>query len=188
MPLSGQSCQVRSGGRLRLAGVAAVLAACILFAAVPSAHAAFPGENGKIVYWHYDGAGPTADGLHTVNANGSGRAFLTNGSVGSWSPDGAEVAYTGGGEGVFAIKADGTGQRTITFSPPNADFASWSPDGSQVLYTDTECDAEVGCYRDIWKARSDGSGGDTLLTNATLGEFNSAPAWSPNGQKIALRE
>ena len=49
-----------------------------------------------------------------------------------WSPDGSEVAVVNGTSGVYAITADGSGQRLV--ANDNAYNPMWSPDGKQIAY------------------------------------------------------
>src|SRR5713226_9724202 len=83
----------------------------VAIAFVPSAaHAAFPGDNGKIAFAR------TGD-IWVMNPDGSGQTDLTPGgapaSFPAWSADGTRLAFVralGGHNQIFVMNADGTGQ------------------------------------------------------------------------------
>jgi Tol biopolymer transport system component len=163
-----------------LSRVTAVLASTLFCVLVfgASAHAAFPGANGKIVY---------AGGyIYTVDPDGSNPTQLSGGAGGNtptWSPDGSLIAY--GGTFIGVMNADGSGAHFITtlicggcqdeLSP------SWSPDATRIVY-------EYLCTRcgptgqaDLRVVNVDGTG-DTALTTDHV---SNNPEWSPDGTKIA---
>ena len=75
--------------------LAALIAASYLLAGPPPSQAAFPGDNGKILF---DGAAPDGDGeIYKMRADGSGVVNLTNDPAldggGAWSPDGSRIAF-----------------------------------------------------------------------------------------------
>ena len=64
---------------------ALVVAALCVLAAVPAAHAAFPGANGKIAFTS------TRDGndeIYTMNADGTGQTRITNNAASDAAPPG----------------------------------------------------------------------------------------------------
>ena len=120
--------------------------------------------------------------LWIIDANGNDLRRVT--PVGtfavdpSWSPDGAELAFTGGHPAkrhVFAIGADGTGMRALTrgkraqFDPPGR-----RPGGSP---TSSAIAAAPTCTR-----RAAG-GGKRSVTAGRVAD--SAPSWSPDGRRLA---
>jgi Tol biopolymer transport system component len=127
--------------------------------------------------------------LYVMNADGSGRAKLVDGDDGigqkRWSPDGRMIAYTrhwselppdANTKDLFSdlwvMRADGSGKLKLV-GPYFEDNFSWSPDSRKIAYQQVQINI----------INSDGSGGYTL-TNQEFGAF--APAWSPDGSRIAF--
>jgi TolB protein len=123
--------------------------------------------------------------LHVVGADGTGQRRLTEVEGGyagpSWSPDGKQIALTcllGKHRGLCVIDAD----KAATPSPvPFATWghiglgaASWLPDGSRIAYG-----AEHQQPRIADLARSS-------IRMLDLGSVESAPAWSPDSNRIAF--
>ena len=127
--------------------------------------------------------------IYVMNADGSGRVNLSNGSYGDqapvWSPDGSRVAFTSSysraeGIDVWVMNADGTGLVNLTNSPtPNEYVPTWSPDGSRILYTVAD-----GATSDLYVMNADGSGQTRLTDDPGYAGFGT---WSPDGQRIAFR-
>jgi Tol biopolymer transport system component len=124
------------------------------------------------------------EGLYVMNADGSGRAKLVDGDddIGRtrWSPDGRMIAYANHRypdsnsliSDLWVMRADGNGK--LMLAANFADDFSWSPDSRKIAY-DVENQIAI--------INSDGSGHHPL-TSQPLGAF--APAWSPDGSRIAF--
>lgn len=144
-------------------------------------------ENGKIAF-------RTFDGIETVNPDGSARQVLVPGDTASgvsWSPDGSRFVFSVN-QALYVADADGTDRTLLSSIPCGAFEPAWSPDGGKIAYQ--------GCYVgepvrfpggdelhpihvDIYTVNADG----TARTNLTNDEDQSedAPAWSPDGSRIA---
>ncbi len=78
--------------------------------------------------------------IHVMNADGSRKRFLVDGSSPKWSPSGDRIAYTAPGEPsgsqIFVRWMDDEGAVTqvtrVTKGPGNIE---WSPDGTQIAFT-----------------------------------------------------
>lgn len=141
------------GTRVTVAALAAAVAT-LVFLAVEAGpvEAAFPGENGKIVYhaanilyWDLDSPVTDAPDVWVTESDGTGRANLTNTpgvheSSPAFSPDGTEVAFERAGSeydagDVWAMGADGSRQRNLTATPQlHESSPAWSPDGEKIAF------------------------------------------------------
>jgi TolB protein len=165
------------------AKVTAVVLATILvaLASVSPSEAAFPGANGKILFWSVRAdPNPNSCGsscnyeLFAMNPDGSGVTRLTNNpgsdSGGSYSADGNKIVFSHENTGVV-MNSDGTGQ---TSTGVQFGGGTWSPDGSKILFS----------INDLYTMNPDGSG-ITNLTNHGPPELDGG-RWAPDGSKIAF--
>ena len=125
--------------------------------------------------------------IYTINADGSGRRYLSAANSGpAWSPDGTRVAFArtrSRSTAVYTIAADGTDAREVANLGVQTAWAStveWSPNGSQIL---------VAFDSAVWVV--DVSGGSThklvdIHRSPHVYDARSVPAWSPDGKQIAL--
>jgi Tol biopolymer transport system component len=150
-----------------------------------TAHAAFPGANGKIAFHS------TRDGnaeIYLMNADGSSQTRLTNNQFqdqrAAWSPDGTKIAfdsYRDGDVEVFVMNADGTGETQITNNTTAHDSdPAWSPDGAKIAFAS---DRDNGSSYEIYVMNADGSAQTRLTSNF---DWDRNPVWSPDGSKIAF--
>jgi Tol biopolymer transport system component len=136
--------------------------------------------------------------LSTVNADGSGRHELMRGvseTTPAWSPDGRRLAIVRYAPGatpprsyaglLYVIDADGNGERLLARNVQEG-HAVWSPDGRRIAFV-----RDRAGRLDVHVTNADGTGTHWLARGVRMsGSFDigpaPAPAWSPDGQRIAF--
>jgi len=174
----------------------------LALALAPAAHAAFPGQNGKIAFTSDRDLGGVGRQIFVMSPNGSGITQLTS-SVGdkshpSWSPDGTKIAFANrdpsdfdpdcddffvmcNGE-IYVMNADGTGVTRMTNTPTwDESWPKWTPDGSELTFNRSfGCDPT--CPPRSNSVTLNLASGTERETG--LGSIWEA-AWSPDGQRVA---
>ncbi|HYI44124.1 MAG TPA: DPP IV N-terminal domain-containing protein, partial [Actinomycetota bacterium] len=154
--------------------------AILVVSGIPSALAAFPGENGPIAYRH------DAE-IFTMNADGSSQASVpntANPTDPAWSADGNRLAFVRDND-IWIIGASGSGARNLT---KTADFLdaepSWSPDGTEIAFASFR-----NSNWEIYVVRASDGGGERQLTEDTdlsRRDPSTSPSWSPDGSTIVF--
>jgi TolB protein len=158
-----------------------------ILASASAAGAAFPGQDGNIVFnSNRDvGAGdiyaipPSGDVVRVTRSTGS--------SDPAYSPDGARIAFIsanpGGAYQVFLMNADGSGRTPLTTGSSAKQEPAWSPDGREIAFVANSVSADGQTDLEIWAIGVNG-GGLRQITHNTVAD--TSPAWSPTGDRIAF--
>ena len=177
----------------------AVGGAVWVLVAPPPAKAAFPGENGRIVFWREDSGGFVQTWV--ANRNLSNQHKLTSGPSNSgwavWKPGGAKLAFdsdradpdTSGGptdisgiNDIFKMNPDGTGVVKLTDSKSFNGSPGWSPDGKKITFASDRRNHQG--RMEVHVMNADGSNVRRLTTLPSDAMLEDAPRFSPDGRRI----
>jgi TolB protein len=155
----------------------------VLVATEKSAKAAFPGQNGKIVFQRAASNSDTNTEIYMMDPDGANQTNLINNPAPDYDPtvsaDGAKIAFESGRDGnmeIYAMNADGTNQTRLT-NDPTSDFApAWSPDGTKIAFVSTRASTTTIANGDIYVINANGSG-QTSVTSGS--ENDNLPSWQP---------
>jgi TolB protein len=119
----------------------------------------------------------------SIPVQASGYALLRDPT---WSPDGTRIAFTledeFGNWDIVIVPARGGEIRTVTRMRGRERHLDWSPDGRRILFSHQRSlwhEGEV----DLMSVRPDGTG---LRRVVRTPELDLAPAWAPDGLRVAL--
>ena len=123
--------------------------------------------------------------VSTVEGGGVRTLNIPHAEGPTWRPpDGNEILFRKmeqDGFGLFAVRADGTGLRTVIPATGDAEFDAlffgWSTDGQKIAYQWVDPSGP----RLVFVAGADGSDPQPITTAESVGA-----AWSPDGTKVAF--
>jgi dipeptidyl aminopeptidase/acylaminoacyl peptidase len=166
--------------------------------------AAFSPDSGRILYSVFGST--DTQGVYVMNGDGSGQRRLNQrGQAGSFSPNGATIAFDRQGDGIFLMDAGGGNERLILANRTQFDQGTFtrvyeqqrephfSPDGRRIVFTrqtaTTSCPGFPNCSPkttieiDLYVMNANGTGVTRLTSDPGAEE---ADAWfSPDGTRIA---
>lgn len=126
----------------------------------------------------------TRSALYVVNIDGTGLHRITPWGFcdddGSWSPDGAEIAFVKPDGSLFVVHPDGTGLARIplaTKSHSNAGDVGWSPDGRKIVVILSTPTGPHSSQEGIATSNADGSNVRQVTISPTK-DFS--PDWGTN--------
>jgi tol-pal system beta propeller repeat protein TolB len=132
--------------------------------------------------------------LYSARLDGRGLRRLTKTTAAEaepeWSPTGRLITFArasrDGSSHVYVMRPDGRGVRRVTSGPLEDTSPTWSPDGRQLAFVRE--DASLGASR-VYVTSVDGRGVRPLVARLQLdpaATFESDPAWSPDGKRLAF--
>ena len=142
----------------------------------------------------------TSDDVYVIDADGGDAVQLTPEVEGrsfgqpTWSPDGRRIAFVDGESvnsavpssyGALAVmSADGSDMRRLTRSPEKD--PDWSPDGREIVFARGANLSSAAAVNDDLYVLDVASGATRALVRTPPGTFEGAPAWSPDGSRVAF--
>ncbi len=129
-------------------------------------------------------------GIYTIMVGGDKALRLTSGpadGLPTWSPDGRQVAFyrhTDDGSTIYAVPAlGGTEQRLYKgISSLWTTGLDWSPDGKDLAFSEGQADKSRAWIALLSLADST----TRRLTSPSVQEYDSSPAFSPDGSTVAF--
>jgi Tol biopolymer transport system component len=187
----------------RAATLASLLASACMLGLVfaQSAQAAWPGDNGKIVFYRASNSptGQISAQIYSMSSRGGKKTDLSAAGGGanqldfqpSVSPDGKRIAFTRADPTTLAgqiwtMNIDGSHQTDVSNDLASASETgpAWTEDGSSILFVRQPAGSQVfGGSGSIWVRRANGKGTPRQVTS---GPVDANPAMSPDGDLIAF--
>lgn len=145
-----------------------------VWAQVKSSPAVIPSAlTGKLALLGQKEVGSDVWGSVTVNLDGSGRQFRSNGFWPVFSPDGSKLVYSSG-DGLYVLDL-ATGAATRMPGTTADDYRSaWSPDGSRIAFARSS-------ITEVFVINADGSGLQQVTDSM---QYEILAGWSADGTKV----
>ena len=126
--------------------------------------------------------------IYSVKPDGGDlRQLTTNGTDDNdpvISPDGTRIAYTNA-KTLYVMNVDGSNNRILSRDMfISEEDPTWSPDGTKIAFAAQRFGTEMG-VQDIWTIDADPNSTSPMTQLTNTPAYESDPAWSPDGTKIA---
>jgi Tol biopolymer transport system component len=177
--------------RTRRTLIVTALTLVLTGATATTAGAAFPGENGPILFRTVDFETGWGTPLFTSLPDGT-QATVVNkrpGGFTDWRADGRRIAFEfaqrDGDVQIATINPDGSGLRVITSGPGIHEIPSWSPSGRRIVFAHSRVLPDAPEFETrLWTMRADGSHARPLPMRRP--GFDNEPRYSPDGRWIVF--
>lgn len=157
---------------------------------IPDFTPTFSPDGTKIAECRSNGDNSHSSDIYVMNTDGSGLTRLTSSSAyygncfPAYSPDGTKIAFASnrdsclfcGGNELYIMNADGSGQTRLTYNRVITAYPSFSPDGTQILFYSNKF-----AHGDVYITNLNGDYQYRLTSNPG---FDGSPSFSPDGTKI----
>ena len=171
-------------------GLFTTLVLLAVWAALPvSAHAVYPGTNGKLSFSSSRNGFPADNDLYTMDAAGTNQLRISSldrdEAYPAWSPDGLKIAYdrnAGMRSDIWVANADGSNAVQLTTNSTDDTRASWNDQATKIVFASDRGNGR-GMY-DLFTMNANGTNQVNITNTPTV--IEDYPSWSPDGTKIAF--